>query len=89
MMEEVDYNILPASAWHYFVEWYHLVDGQEPISRIVREHGLYVKDLKVEVYLTKLKLCLNSDTEDCVVKRFSKTATLGMTIDLLATLIFL
>ncbi len=76
-MEEVDYNLVSKSAWDYLFSWYGLASGQEPIARTVREHGLYVKDLKVEVYLTELKLCLNTDMEECIVRRFSKTATLG------------
>ncbi len=78
LMEEVDYNLLPKSAWDVLLAWYGLCDGQQPIARTVREHGLYVKDLKVEVYLTELKLCINTDVEECVTRRFSKTATLGM-----------
>ena len=78
MMEEVDYDLLPVGAWEALVKWYGMVDGSVPVPRIVQEHGRYVKDLKVEVYLTKLKLCRNSDMEECVVKTFSKTATLGM-----------
>ena len=78
MMEEVDYNLLPVVAWDALVKWYGMVDGSLPLPRIVQEHGRYVKDLKVEVYLTKLKLCRHSDMEDCVIKKFSKTATLGI-----------
>ena len=78
MMEEVDYHLLPVVAWDALLKWYGLVEGSVPVKRVVQEHGQYVKDLKVEVYLTKLKLCRNSDMEECVVKTFSKTATLGM-----------
>ena len=77
LMEEVEYNLLSKSAWDNLCSWYGMIDEQQPIARVVREHGLYVKDLKVEVYLTELKLCMNTDVEDFIVKRFSKTATLG------------
>lgn len=78
MTEEVNYDLLPLAAWNDLLKWYGMVEGSLPIARIVQEHGRYVKDLKVEVYLTKLKLCRHPDVDDCVIKKFSKTATLGM-----------
>ena len=77
LMEGVDYELLPVEAWESLLNWYGMVDGSVPVPRIVQEHGQYVKSLKVEVYLTKLKLCRNSDMKECVVKKFSKNATLG------------
>ena len=77
LMEGVDYELLPVEAWESLLNWYGMVDGSVPVPRIVQEHGQYVKSLKVEVYLTKLKLCRNSDMKDCVVKKFSRNATLG------------
>ncbi|XP_065058789.1 ubiquitin carboxyl-terminal hydrolase 15-like [Rhopilema esculentum] len=76
MMEEIDYHLLPIGAWEDLMKWYGMVDGSKTLARKVQEHGQYVKDLKVEVYLPKLKLCRNSELENCVVKEFSKTATL-------------
>ena len=80
MMEEINYNLLPSAAWEALLKWFGMVQGSLPVPRFIQEHGRYVKDLKVEVYLTKLKLCRHSDMDDCVVKKFSKTATLGMYI---------
>jgi len=77
LMEGVDYELLPVEAWESLLNWYGMVDGSVPVPRIVQEHGQYVKSLKVEVYLTKLKLCRNSDMKDCVAKKFSKNATLA------------
>ena len=77
-MEEIDYHLLPIGAWEDLLKWYGMVEGSKTLARKVQEHGQYVKDLKVEVYLPKLKLCRNSELENCVVKEFSKTATLGL-----------
>eukprot|EP00794_Sanderia_malayensis_P007084 gene7084-7884_t len=85
LMEEVDYVLLPEPVWNDLYSWYGSQHGQDPIARTVREHGLYVKDLKVEVYLTELKLCLNEDMEKYVLRQFSKTATLDDVISEIKT----
>lgn len=40
--------------------------------------GMFVKHHKVEVYLTKLNLCENSNMDSTVTRRFSKADTIGM-----------
>ena len=45
------------------------------------DHGMYVKQLKVEVYPMELKLCLNSDMENCHLKAFSRADTIGISPD--------
>lgn len=41
------------------------------------EQGMFVKHCKVEVYLTELKLCEDSNMENVVSHRFSKADTIG------------
>lgn len=43
----------------------------------VVEQGMFVKHCKVEVYLTELKLCEDSNMENVVTRRFSKADTIG------------
>ena len=49
-------------------------------SRIVAEHGLYMKHLKVEVYLLEFKLCLHPDMQKVVTKDMSRANLVGMCI---------
>uniref|UniRef100_A0A673HWB9 ubiquitinyl hydrolase 1 n=1 Tax=Sinocyclocheilus rhinocerous TaxID=307959 RepID=A0A673HWB9_9TELE len=44
-------------------------------SQVV-EQGMFVKHCKVEVYLTELKLCEDSNMENVVTRRFSKADTI-------------
>lgn len=43
----------------------------------VVEQGMFVKHCKVEVYLTELKLCEDSNMDLMVTRRFSKADTIG------------
>ncbi|MEQ2243960.1 Ubiquitin carboxyl-terminal hydrolase 15 [Ilyodon furcidens] len=44
----------------------------------VVEQGMFVKHCKVEVYLTELKLCEDSNMDNVVTRRFSKADTIDM-----------
>ena len=77
LIDELDYNLMPTKAWEMLVAWYGLVEGQQPIRRKVVEHGMYLKQCKVEVYLIEFKLCQNSDLETVVLRQFSKGDTIG------------
>ncbi|MEQ2205884.1 Ubiquitin carboxyl-terminal hydrolase 15, partial [Xenoophorus captivus] len=44
----------------------------------VVEQGMFVKHCKVEVYLTELKLCEDSNVDNVVTRRFSKADTIDM-----------
>ena len=66
LLEELDYMLLPEKAWQSLVEWYGIMDKQEPIARKVIEHGMYVKQCKVEVYLIDLNLCIQSDIDNVI-----------------------
>lgn len=43
----------------------------------VVEQGMFVKHCKVEVYLTELKLCEDSNMDNMITRRFSKADTIG------------
>uniref|UniRef100_A0A667ZBV9 Ubiquitin carboxyl-terminal hydrolase n=1 Tax=Myripristis murdjan TaxID=586833 RepID=A0A667ZBV9_9TELE len=76
LIDELDYILVPTEGWNKLVSWYGLTDGQEPISRKVVEQGMFVKHCKVEVYLTELKLCEDSNMDNVVTRRFSKADTI-------------
>ncbi|XP_071961505.1 ubiquitin carboxyl-terminal hydrolase 15-like [Antedon mediterranea] len=76
LIDDLDYVLVPTSAWEKLILWYGIMEGQEPIARKVVEHGMFVKHCKVEVYLMELKLCKNSNPTDCVSKQFSKADTI-------------
>ncbi|XP_073694005.1 ubiquitin carboxyl-terminal hydrolase 15-like [Garra rufa] len=76
LIDELDYILLPADGWNKLVSWYGLSRGQEPIARKVVEQGMFVKHCKVEVYLTELKLCDDSNMDNVITRRFSKADTI-------------
>lgn len=78
LIDELDYILVPTEGWNKLVSWYGLTDGQEPISRKVVEQGMFVKHCKVEVYLTELKLCEDSNMDNVVTRRFSKADTIDV-----------
>ncbi|ROL45456.1 Ubiquitin carboxyl-terminal hydrolase 15 [Anabarilius grahami] len=76
LIDELDYIMVPTEGWNKLVRWYGLTDGQEPVARKVVLVGMFVKHHKVEVYLTKLNLCENSNMDSIVTRRFSKADTI-------------
>ncbi|XP_056132068.1 ubiquitin carboxyl-terminal hydrolase 15-like isoform X2 [Lampris incognitus] len=78
LIDELDYILVPTEGWNKLVSWYGLTEGQEPISRKVVEQGMFVKHCKVEVYLTELKLCEDSNIDNVVTRRFSKADTIDV-----------
>uniref|UniRef100_A0A672KP62 Ubiquitin carboxyl-terminal hydrolase 15 n=1 Tax=Sinocyclocheilus grahami TaxID=75366 RepID=A0A672KP62_SINGR len=76
LIDELDYMLLPADGWNKLLSWYGLREGQQPIAHKVVEQGMFVKHCKVEVYLTELKLCEDSNMEKVVTRRFSKADTI-------------
>ncbi|XP_039998047.1 ubiquitin carboxyl-terminal hydrolase 15-like isoform X3 [Xiphias gladius] len=78
LIDELDYILVPTEGWNKLVSWYGLTEGQEPIARKVVEQGMFVKHCKVEVYLTELKLCEDSNMDDVITRRFSKADTIDM-----------
>uniref|UniRef100_A0A672YQ27 Ubiquitin carboxyl-terminal hydrolase n=1 Tax=Sphaeramia orbicularis TaxID=375764 RepID=A0A672YQ27_9TELE len=78
LIDELDYILVPTEGWNKLVSWYGLTEGQEPIARKVVEQGMFVKHCKVEVYLTELKLCEDSNMDNVITRRFSKADTIDM-----------
>ncbi|XP_062238678.1 ubiquitin carboxyl-terminal hydrolase 15-like isoform X2 [Platichthys flesus] len=78
LIDELDYILVPTEGWNKLVSWYALTDGQEPIARKVVEQGMFVKHCKVEVYLTELKLCEDSNMDNVITRRFSKADTIDV-----------
>ena len=76
MIDELDYTLVPEEAWTLLVEWFGIVEDQEPVRRKVVEHGMFVKHCKVEVYFIEFQLAENSNLEDTRKKKFSKSDTL-------------
>ncbi|XP_078423960.1 ubiquitin carboxyl-terminal hydrolase 15 isoform X11 [Cetorhinus maximus] len=77
LIDELDYILVPTEGWNKLVSWYGLRKNQEPIARKVVEQGMFVKHCKVEVYLTELKLCENSNMNTVITRRFSKADIIG------------
>ncbi|KAG7521473.1 ubiquitin carboxyl-terminal hydrolase 11 [Solea senegalensis] len=70
LVENEDFVLLPAEAWHKLLSWYGLVDGQPPLERKVVD---LPSTMKVEVYPVEIFLCLHSDMENVVTAPFSRT----------------
>ena len=77
MVTDIDYIIMPESAWNKLVEIFGLTEGQHPVARKVIYCGMYVKHYKVEVYLTELKLAEMSNLKDVRRAKFSRCDTLS------------
>ena len=79
-MDELDYFLLPESAWNKLHSWYGLSTGSKVIARKVVEYGLYMKHCKVEVYLLEFKLCVHPNLNDVNKREFSRADTVGKSI---------
>ena len=77
LMEELDYSLLPQTAWGLVILWYGLSENSKPIARKVVEHGIYMKHCKVEVYLLEFRLSLYPNTESTKTRLFSRADTVG------------
>uniref|UniRef100_A0A8C3LGE2 Ubiquitin carboxyl-terminal hydrolase n=1 Tax=Chrysolophus pictus TaxID=9089 RepID=A0A8C3LGE2_CHRPC len=79
LIAQLDYVLVPSSAWQKLVSWYGCIEGQQPIVRKVMEFGLYAKHCEVEVYPLELKLCESSSPSNvisCCFSRRDSVATL-------------
>jgi len=80
LVEEMDYSMVPEELWNYLVEEYGVMEGQVPVRRIARETGLFLKQVRVEIYLTSFLLCQYPDIENTVEKQFSKSDDLDVMV---------
>lgn len=55
---------------------YGIVANQSPIARTVVDYGMFLKNLRVEIYKMELKMCLHPNIDELKTSRFSKVATL-------------
>ncbi|XP_075993530.1 ubiquitin carboxyl-terminal hydrolase 11 isoform X2 [Genypterus blacodes] len=69
LVENEDFVLLPAEAWHKLWSWYGLEDGQPPLERKVVD---LPSTLKVEVYPVEIFLCLHSNMEKVITAQFSR-----------------
>ena len=81
MIGEIDYVVVPDLAWDMLVAEFGLKDNVEGTSSAVKrnviEDGMFVKQLKVEVYLIELQVAENSNMGEQKIKKFSRTDTLA------------
>ena len=81
MIEEIDYVVVPDLAWDMLVAEFGLKDNVEGTSSAVKrnvvEDGMFVKQLKVEVYLIELQVAENSNIGEQKMKKFSRDDTLA------------
>uniref|UniRef100_A0A803YC32 Ubiquitin carboxyl-terminal hydrolase n=1 Tax=Meleagris gallopavo TaxID=9103 RepID=A0A803YC32_MELGA len=75
LIAQLDYVLVPSSAWQKLVSWYGCIEGQQPIVRKVMEFGLYAKHCEVEVYPLELKLCESSSPSNVISCCFSRRDT--------------
>ena len=77
MKEELDYFLLPESAWTVLTSWYGLTSNSRAIARKVVEHGTHMKHCKVEVYQLEFKLTIHPNINDFKFWSFSRGDTVG------------
>ncbi|KAM6982519.1 ubiquitin carboxyl-terminal hydrolase 11 [Tautogolabrus adspersus] len=70
LVENEDFMLVPAEAWHKLLAWYGMVDAQPPLERKVVD---LPSTLKVEVYPVEIFLCLHSNMENVITAQFSRT----------------
>lgn len=69
LVENEDFTLVPAEAWHKLLAWYGMVDAQPPLERKVVD---LPSTLKVEVYPVEIFLCLHSNMENVITAQFSR-----------------
>ncbi|XP_064399096.1 ubiquitin carboxyl-terminal hydrolase 4-like [Halichondria panicea] len=77
LMDELDYYLIPESAWNKLSKWYNHSSGSKVISRRAVEYGLYMKHCKVEVYLLEFKICIHPNLNDIKKREFSRADTVA------------
>uniref|UniRef100_A0A3P9IF93 Ubiquitin carboxyl-terminal hydrolase n=1 Tax=Oryzias latipes TaxID=8090 RepID=A0A3P9IF93_ORYLA len=82
LVENEDFVLVPAEAWHKLLAWYGMVDGQPPLERKVVD---LPSTLKVEVYPVEIFLCLHSNMENVITDQFSRTDNIRELVFPLAT----
>uniref|UniRef100_A0AAR2KIS5 ubiquitinyl hydrolase 1 n=2 Tax=Pygocentrus nattereri TaxID=42514 RepID=A0AAR2KIS5_PYGNA len=73
LVENEDFVLFPAEAWHKLLSWYGMVDEQPALERKVID---LPSTLKVEIYPVEIFLCLHSNMDDVETEQFSRTDTI-------------
>ncbi|XP_076860166.1 ubiquitin carboxyl-terminal hydrolase 11 [Brachyhypopomus gauderio] len=73
LVENEDFVLVPADAWHMLVSWYGLVDDQPALERKVID---LPSTVKVEIYPVEVFLCLHSNMDNVVTAQFSRADTI-------------
>uniref|UniRef100_A0A1A8HJA9 Ubiquitin carboxyl-terminal hydrolase n=1 Tax=Nothobranchius korthausae TaxID=1143690 RepID=A0A1A8HJA9_9TELE len=74
LVEDEDFVLVPAEAWHKLLVWYGTVEGQPALERKVVD---LPSTLKVEVYPVEVFLCLHSNMENIITAQFSRTDSIN------------
>ncbi|KAF3696383.1 Ubiquitin carboxyl-terminal hydrolase 15 [Channa argus] len=69
LVEDEDFVLVPAEAWHKLLAWYGMVECQPPLERKVVD---LPSTLKVEVYPIEIFLCLHSNMDNIITAKFSR-----------------
>ena len=77
LMEELDYYLLPETAWNKVIMWYGLSQNSRPLARKVVEFGKYMKHCVVEIYQFEFKLSIHPNINDAKIRSFSRADTVG------------
>uniref|UniRef100_A0AAY4C4V8 Ubiquitin carboxyl-terminal hydrolase n=1 Tax=Denticeps clupeoides TaxID=299321 RepID=A0AAY4C4V8_9TELE len=73
LVENEDFTLIPAEAWHKLLSWYGQVGDQPALERKVVD---LPSTLKVEVYPVEVFLCLHSNMDNAVTVQFSRVDTI-------------
>lgn len=58
-MENEDFMLVPAEAWHKLLSWYGMVDGQPPLERKVPARGAGPGLRKQGINAARLCVCVS------------------------------
>ena len=83
LVDEIDYKLVPASAWDKLISWYGITVDSVGIKREVVEYGKFVKQCKVEIYPLELKTCVHpkeNEFKTVIISRVDTIHTLDRKI---------
>ncbi|XP_064156657.1 ubiquitin carboxyl-terminal hydrolase 11 [Anguilla rostrata] len=75
LVENEDFVLIPAEAWHKLLAWYGVVADQPALERKVVD---LPSTVKVEVYPVEIFLCLHSDMENVLTAQFSRVDSINV-----------
>ncbi|KAJ8371314.1 hypothetical protein SKAU_G00113420 [Synaphobranchus kaupii] len=75
LVENEDFVLIPAEAWHSLLAWYGVVPDQPALERKVVD---LPSTVKVEVYPVEIFLCLHSDMDNVLTAQFSRVDSINV-----------